>query len=446
MCGIVGIIAKNQGGFSYPHIDLFSNMLVFDSIRGEDSTGVFGVTKENVIDFMKGNADGYTFTSTKNFTKFKEKMFSKYKVVVGHNRKATKGSVTPDNAHPFQERHITLVHNGTLFNQGELKADVDVDSHAIAHALADADALEALKKLRGAYALVWHDAEKKTINLCRNDERPLTLLEYDDCWVISSEVGLPIWLQSRANRKNITCKSLPSDKILIFDVENLSEGYKEIPYEQYKTYVAPVQSVGTGWGGRSHHYSQPSSPYLQLPDRIVSRGSVTENSERPLGFRFKQNEQILMKIVDTVEEDDKSTTLFGHPIIDNVLDENIMCKASVPVGEMKAEYEAHVNFHARIKHWTFVNNIPVIFVRELVPSYKIRTANDQLFEVEELKTVGMKEGCTACGVVIDKAELPRSLFKKLNTGKWKVLCPLCVNDAIKTASPYQAKGVQIVTS
>ena len=47
MCGIVSLISKRAGGFYNPDTDIFSQMLFADTVRGVDSTGVFGVNKQH---------------------------------------------------------------------------------------------------------------------------------------------------------------------------------------------------------------------------------------------------------------------------------------------------------------------------------------------------------------------------------------------------------------
>src|SRR3990167_10371996 len=113
MCGIVALISKSQSGLWRAQAELFTHMLRLDTIRGDDSTGVFGVSGAGNVDIVKGDCDGYVFTRSKNYAKFESKISRAYKVIVGHNRSATRGDVTALNAHPFYEGNIVLVHNGT---------------------------------------------------------------------------------------------------------------------------------------------------------------------------------------------------------------------------------------------------------------------------------------------------------------------------------------------
>src|SRR5688500_12478979 len=99
MCGIVGIIAKSNAGFYNDQADLLEQMLLCDTLRGPDSTGVFGVTKNGNVSILKAAVPGYDFIKTPEFRNFRGNMIQRYTAVIGHNRKATKGSVKPENAH-----------------------------------------------------------------------------------------------------------------------------------------------------------------------------------------------------------------------------------------------------------------------------------------------------------------------------------------------------------
>jgi glucosamine 6-phosphate synthetase-like amidotransferase/phosphosugar isomerase protein len=53
MCGIVSIISKRQGGFWHADLELFEGLLILDTTRGLDSTGVFCVDSARQVGFMK---------------------------------------------------------------------------------------------------------------------------------------------------------------------------------------------------------------------------------------------------------------------------------------------------------------------------------------------------------------------------------------------------------
>ena len=77
--------------------------LIIDTLRGEDSTGMFFVphtTREGeVADWVKKVGDGYSFVEDELYAERMRKL-ADYKYLVGHNRAATQGAVNVENAHP----------------------------------------------------------------------------------------------------------------------------------------------------------------------------------------------------------------------------------------------------------------------------------------------------------------------------------------------------------
>jgi len=148
MCGIVGMIAKKQAGFSYSEVAAFKDALLIDSLRGEDSTGVFSVMRNKTVNAIKVATHPLHLYQCTDWTSLESKIVQHGRFVVGHNRSATKGAIKTENAHPFHEGKIILVHNGTLRGDHKELADVEVDSHAICHALNEKPPEEVIKELK----------------------------------------------------------------------------------------------------------------------------------------------------------------------------------------------------------------------------------------------------------------------------------------------------------
>jgi Glutamine amidotransferase domain len=191
MCGIVGIASGYFNGLSGKEATIFQDMLFLDTLRGWDSTGVFGVDKHSNVKIHKAAMPGPSFICTKEFDTFQKDLIKDGLFAVGHNRAATRGEITDENAHPFWvDDKIVLVHNGSYKGCHKSLKDTAVDSEAIAHTISENTNLaDALRKINAAYALVWYNTEEHTLNFVRNDERPL--------WFIESSTGALLWASEK---------------------------------------------------------------------------------------------------------------------------------------------------------------------------------------------------------------------------------------------------------
>ncbi len=175
MCGIVGVITNHSNGFSMDEAKVFRDMLLIDTLRGFDSTGVFGVDNYSNVEILKEASNGASFVQTTEYKAFDNWIIQHGVFAVGHNRAATRGSITDKNAHPFHvEDNIVLVQNGTYKGDHTHHKNTDVDTEAVAHVIHENPDIEtALQKINAAYALVWYNVKDKTLSIIRNEERPL---------------------------------------------------------------------------------------------------------------------------------------------------------------------------------------------------------------------------------------------------------------------------------
>jgi predicted glutamine amidotransferase len=188
MCGLVGM----AGDLSLKHRAAFAMMLFFNTLRGDDSTGVSVWSRyTNTVSTRKNTLPGYDFVRQHDFSNF---LGAPLGCWLGHGRARTIGAVNRLNAHPFEvyndDDEITLfgAHNGTLKNAYELERILDkkfgTDSEALLN-LIDRDGIkDALAQATGAWALsYWKDG---CINLVRNEERPL-------CYAMTEDGRVLIW-------------------------------------------------------------------------------------------------------------------------------------------------------------------------------------------------------------------------------------------------------------
>lgn len=170
ICGIVGAIGNIlPAGEKAVH-----QMLIFDTVRGEHSTGLLGVQKFDEESYTLAKQVGNPFELFE-MPAYKKIMGGSSRVMIGHNRYATQGKVNKFNAHPFDFDTLVGVHNGSLFNKHALFEGNkwDVDSQAL-YAHIEAKGVEdALRTARGAFALVWWDKQENVVNFIRNEDRPL---------------------------------------------------------------------------------------------------------------------------------------------------------------------------------------------------------------------------------------------------------------------------------
>lgn len=176
MCGIVGYVSLRDQILPREKKQFMRDALILDTFRGEDSTGVITVCEDFKVDTLKSIAAGYSFVGHKKYQAMQHGW-----AMIGHNRAATIGNISHQNAHPFRCDPITLVHNGTLRNKGRdlpgFSEKLNVDSEAICCALAEVEpgeaAQEVLRMIEGSYAVVWTDTRDQSINFARNHNRPL---------------------------------------------------------------------------------------------------------------------------------------------------------------------------------------------------------------------------------------------------------------------------------
>lgn len=286
MCGIISIIARKQSGFNYEHTKMFEELLLLDRLRGEDSTGVFGVDRGGAVGVVKVASYPDHLFACDEWGKFRQHSYQNGKIMVGHNRAATKGAISTANAHPFHEGNIILVHNGTLRDDyKKTLADREVDSNAIAAAFTEKDASEVIPKLNGAFALVWYDLSTGLLNVSRNSERPLSLITTDDAYILCSEAWMGEVVCNRVNKKIESKESFEPGSLYQFDRKGSAPVVKKLNFVSTSTPVA----TDIGHGSTKTTGTDGVADNVQLYPKHIDSIPFHTNETAP----YKKNEKIL---------------------------------------------------------------------------------------------------------------------------------------------------------
>lgn len=298
MCGIVGYV--NMGK---PHSKIeaiMTDLLVIDSVRGYDSTGIFmsGTDKENVRRSVlhKKQGTGAEFVVAEEWRRLRT-LLPISDVMVGHNRWATVGHVTEENAHPFQAQHIMMVHNGTLHGHAKLaEGDFAVDSEYLCNYLAkDKTAQDIRDDVNGAYAIVWRDAKKNTINFFRNYQRPLVFAHCEGMLLFASEQYMLEFVASRHKIKVDKYEDLKA-----YEHVEINLGTKEVTTTETKSNFIPVTNTGTpgtrngtSTGSKWHPCVRPPQPY---------KGDVINGTPASAIADLKVGERLTFMYMDHIGE------------------------------------------------------------------------------------------------------------------------------------------------
>lgn len=256
MCGIVAIIGNIQP------VDekIFRTLLVLDTLRGEDSTGMLSVSKyTGETRIAKQVGDPFQLFDTKQY---ENAMRQTHRVLLGHNRYGTSGGINKANAHPFEHDNLIGVHNGTLKNKHNLldASKFKVDSDNLYHHIEKRGLADALDKADGAWALCWWNREEETFNILRNNERPLWVamsqnakgeLDNEKLYVASEPWMLRVAL-SRHNQACGTPEEIDKDLHFKIPVTNGGKIGKPILKAAPGTYKPAYQGNFSNGGMNTH--------------------------------------------------------------------------------------------------------------------------------------------------------------------------------------------------
>lgn len=441
MCGIVGLIARKQAGFYHTDMELMEGLLLLDTLRGEDSTGVFTVFKDNSVSINKIGSHPLHLFSSAGWSKYRQKMVNTGRAIIGHNRKATMGVVNSKNAHPFHENNIILVHNGTMRGSHKALADTDVDSHAICHAFNEKGAEEVLKTLDAAFAFVWYDLSDKKTRAIRNTERPLALVSTEELHVLCSEPWMAQALLGRANKKVLSTEMLTPGEMLEFDERgNFTRKTVELRKEPVTTTYVTNYSGGPTrnrqWRDSVDGLPDPDddlphvgigikeTPFHEAANQLVQQCARSDSS-----LEYKTGDKILVQITGTDMSPSGTkarvtgkTAEPGKSIVDVVgySDSTKSEELAAMVGEW---FEASVTGFARSACG------PSIWINELTPAEMLDTFTGSVPK-KVWDYIVENEECHKCHGPIRNYEAQFTGVKMHANGNYRCRCADCVEDAL----------------
>lgn len=296
MCGIVG----RAGPLSIHDEKMFKTMLLLDYFRGQDSTGFAAIRESGRVEVLKVSDDPIILMQHRDFEYVLNGNTDA--VWIGHNRATTVGATNRANAHPFTCEHITGVHNGTLergsFTElaNRLPEEYGTDSETIFAHMACYGIDDTISRMAGAWTLVWFDAITKTLNMIRNDERPLYTCEIkkkdgnvltwasDYRMIYAARVMADDAGELVTDEEGYCYWPMPVDTLHTYQLEDLKRG--EIAPETRELKGIPPAPKVVGFTGNTNKSSTSNSNTEMLVVKDEIEIVEISNAENPEGFLF----------------------------------------------------------------------------------------------------------------------------------------------------------------
>lgn len=434
MCGIAGVITKKIKALNNIDIDLFKEMMIADAIRGEDSTGVFGVNTTGNAEFVKLSTHPFNLLNSKEYKEWSQTMWSDGRALVLHNRKATSGAINNFNTHPFSFGNVILVHNGYIDNfRGLLpirereKHSVEVDSHAACILLARNKPEHIIPEMKGAFTFVWYDVLQKTLSFVRNEERPLFFANTDKKVYFASEPGMLQWLLDRRGIKHKIIPLAPGVLLnMALDEKELHWNFKKLPIA--KRIILPPEVKST-----------PTKSFMErVVGKLLSHKPVEIPEVEKFNIHYGEDKIVLMdevpfqQIVFTVDDYkaiDNTTDqwlVWGHALDSEKIEVIFNMKGTDSDVENIGYSDHLIGLISRVKNTDLNNGKGLhqeIVVTDVKPVELIATSSGKYLTEEHFNHICNKGMCECIANCQDFK--PEELLIDTNGPKLSIVCQWC---------------------
>ena len=453
MCGIVGLISKNQAGFWSSHVDIFTDMLIMDQLRGMDGTGVFGVYKNRQAFLTKAGTHASNFTALKDYAQFKERMLKSMTMVFGHNRKATVGDISSVNSHPFFEDNIIGIHNGFIGNASTFDSKAAVDSQALFRGLNKGEPKDILSRVQGAYALVWYDKRDKTLRVARNAERPLYVADTDNFMAFASEPWM-IFAALSKHRRNVDvkikdCEEVEKHKIFEFQPGGALKtvDYKPTTVVYYNNRWTGMCDDGMcdpweGYQGARHSDTRPthSRPQTHNTPSISRMPGLREEWVKLIDELPAVTEEISFRVksIGAMTIGGETThKVMGEVVINN---ETVDVNGEVDWAKNEKEIDDMLGIDYQKQRWAYATvdakgvttSGPWVRVKDIFAPSMVTTWNKHDIAQFVWDRVVKKCSCDKCKGPIQSKEAPyTSVSTRIGGDVIRVICAKCVTEAFE---------------
>lgn len=425
MCGIVGMVSKN-GNIWGDLDDVFQDMLYVDGIRGMDSTGAFTVTAKNQVEVVKQGVDPGVFFNTNTWKNFK-KTINRSTIVVGHNRKATFGSVNTKNAHPFVDKGMILVHNGWIGNSRQIDSSREVDSEAIITALdKEKNYLEGLKSLVGAFAIVWYNHNNKTLYLTRNKERPLWIAHSSNMMFFASEGMMLEWLLRRRTIAHEVPRQLEEHQVLEVTLNPFTIKEQKIPFTipVFRSPIAVPWKTEVDFEPAFDLTGRPSSANEPTHDEYID----TAHRAKSLLKVYPPDSLVLFQPKGMSEAGKDMIIVHGHawyPGKDAVKANYLVKKENDDEGYLNMD----VPLVAHVQAMSSRNTDLWMIVKDVRRPHEIfKDWNGQLMGAEEWHAICERWICDRCAKNPQSHQPDYTMINRKDPGKYEVVCGSCLDE------------------